>query len=169
MTTKKTEYKKEIPVITRLEVLQRKQGLEHPALNSITNRSLFYAIDRTLDKLTSVTKTFEPKRSINDYDEYLKEVRDLHEKLSGGKTTENPMNGEKIWDVNYGSNEYVNKINALKEKYGVKTYDEWMAAPFDENIDDYIHFVNEKEVDIDKDVPNYGVYKLIKFLFKNKD
>ena len=169
MTTKKSETKNEIPVITRLEVLQRKQGLESPALNSITNFSLFYAIDRTLEKLTSVAKSFEPKKRIPNFDEYNQKVRDLLEKLSGGKTIENPMTGEKMWDINYSSNEYVSKINALKEEYGVKAYDEWMAAPFDENIDDYIHFVNEKEVDPMKDVPNYGVYKLISFMFRKKD
>lgn len=155
--------------LTRLEVRQMYSGLESPKLEGIKNFALFYAIDRTRRKLKPVAEALSPEKMIPDLDKYNTAVRNLHETLSGGKTIENPVTGEKMWDINYSSNEYVSKITDLKKEHGIDKYDEFIKGEFEENIEDYIHFVNEKEVDRKKDVPDYGTWKLIHFLFKETD
>jgi ribosome assembly protein YihI (activator of Der GTPase) len=152
--------------LTRLEVRRMYAGLESPSLDSIKCFPLFYAIDRTRRKLKPVYEALSPEKMIKDYDEYNREIRALHESLSEGRTI-TTRTGEKIWDINYNSNEYLDKLDELKTKYGIKEYDEFINGEFDEDIDQYIHYVNDKEVDPKKDVPDFGTFKLISFLFKN--
>lgn len=152
--------------LTRLEVRRMYAGLESPSLDSIKCFPLFYAIDRTRRKLKPVYEALSPEKMIKDYDEYNREVRKLHETMSEGKTITTPS-GDKIWDINYNSNEYINKISEIKKKYGVDKYEEFLNEEFDEDITQYIHYVNSKEVDPKTDIPNFGVYKLISFLFKD--
>jgi len=154
-------------IITRTDVRLMHQNLQSKKLDAIKNHSLIYAIGRTLDKLKAVDKEMAPEKVIVGWEEYNEKLRELHEKLSGGKTTET-HDGQKIWQINYSSNEYAKATKALREEYGIDQYEEWMNGAFDENIADFIHYVNDKEVSVEKDVPDFGVYKLIKFMFKDK-
>lgn len=154
--------------ITRLDVRKMYAGLESERLEVIKNHSLMYAINRTKRHLKEISELLAPENVIPQWEEYNKELRELHERLSGGKTIENPMTGEKMWNINYGSKEYNNGLKELKERYSIDAYDAYMKGDFDEPIDKYIHFVNEKEVDPKVDVPDYGVMKLIHFLWKEE-
>lgn len=151
--------------LSRAEVRQLYYNLQSDKLNVIKNHSLMYAIGRTVDKLKPIIKKIEPDYVIPNYDQYKEDLQKLHEKLSGGKTVET-RSGEKIYDINYNGIEYTSKLEEIKEEYGINEYEDWMNQPFDEEVP--IHYVNNKEVTVEKDVPDYGIYKLIKILFKEE-
>lgn len=167
----KPDFKQTAPkseLITRSRVIGIYRGLKSPALDVITNKSLMYAIQRSADKLESVVKLMEPEKVIPDYQQYLNDIRKLNEDLSGGKTIETER-GEKVWDLNYNSLAYREAVEKINKQYGIDEYDEWINGEFEENLADFLHYANTKEIDMEKDIPNYGVFKLIHVLFKEKD
>lgn len=158
---------KEDKKLSRLDVRRMYNGLEDKRLDVIKKHSLMYSINRTKKYLKEIDELLSPENVIPEWEQYNKEVREFHEKISGGKTIENPKTGEKMWDINYSSKEYNDTLEELKQKYSIDEYEAYMKGDFDEPIEKFIHYVNEKEVDIKVDVPDYGVMKLIYFLWKD--
>lgn len=154
--------------VSRNEIRAMYAGLESKKLESIKNHSLMYAINRTKRYLKEISDLLSPEKVITGWEDYNAEIRKLHEDLSGGKTIENPVTGEKMWNVNYGSSEYHQQLKELKDKYGITEYEQYMEGEFDEPLEKFIHYVNEKEVDKKVDIPDYGVMKLIHFLWKEE-
>ena len=154
---------------TNFEVRMIYLGLESPELHSITNPNLVHAINRTRRKMKVLYEELGPEAMVPEWSEYEKELNSLNETFSKNKTIPHPRTGERVWDINFNSPEYQERVNSLKSKYGVDIYEEYMKSPFEENFKDFIHKPDNPQYSREKDVPNLGVYKLIYFLFDEHD
>lgn len=151
---------------SNLEVRLIYAGLDSMELGTIKSFPLVHAIVKTRRALKRLAEELAPEEMVPEFEQYQKELRAFHEKLGEGKTISNPRTGEKVWDINFSSNEYHDGVKAIKEKYLVDKYEAYMKEPLEVPFSNYLHMAPDS-VDRDKDIPNMGVYNLIWFLFKD--
>ncbi len=139
----------------------------HSVLNTVKGlqgTKLVYAVGRTIDKLNPVVAAMAQDKCIpkqKAFKEYEKELQDLHVKYSKGKYRKTEGGAVHVfpWDEGGAEKEHKSWMDermkledkfkdAIEERMQQgQDYDEFLFEPFPEKLDDFIHKIQEDELD----------------------